>query len=556
MSNSTVVFTARLIRTLAPGTPEATAVAVRDGRVLAVGTLEECLSWGPAVVDETFAQHVIVPGFVEAHSHVTEGMWTEVPYVGWFDRPMPDGLIVNGIQSYDALVHRLTELDKQLDDPTRSLVVGGFDPIYFRGVPRLDRFVLDRVSLSRPILVMHASLHLATANSALLRKYDITKQHPSNSLGRDQHGEPDGELREPPALSLAREEFHHLVAQMSNPEVIRSFAYSARNSGVTTATDLAAGYLGRPETAASVAAVTADPEFCVRLAVATQPRLYSGTDPVGALEELRKHAHEKLSFPVVKVVLDGSIQGFTAMISAPGYYTGEDHGEFLYPPEQLTELLRPFHRAGVTIHCHCNGDLTAEVFLDSVDALLREHPWADHRHTVQHAQLMKPAQLYRAKTLGMSVNFFANHLWFWGDQHHDFTVGPERARRMNPCGTAARLGIPFSVHSDAGVTPIGQLHTMWCAVNRITVSGRVLGADERITPEQAMHAVTLGAARQLRMDHLVGSIEIGKYADFAVLDDDPLTVDPMSIRDIGVWGTVLGGVLHVSSRGAASTHNA
>jgi predicted amidohydrolase YtcJ len=317
---------------------------------------------------------------------------------------------------------------------------------------------------------------------------------------------------------------------------------------VTTAADLAANYLGRPEVAAAVAAVTADPSFAVRLAVAPQPRNYTGADAVGALQELRAHSNAKLSFPVVKVVLDGSIQGWTAMISAPGYYTGEDHGEFLYPPEQLPDLLRPFHRAGVTIHCHCNGDLTADVFLDAVETLLREHPWPDHRHTVQHAQLMRPAQLRRAKALGMSVNFFANHIWFWGDQHHDLTVGPERARRMNPCGTAARLGVPFSIHSDAGVTPIGQLHTMWCAVNRVTVSGRVLGEDERITPAEALEAVTLGAARQLRMENLVGSIEAGKYADFAVLTDDPLAVDPMAIRDIGVWGTVLGGVLQASSR--------
>ncbi len=521
--------------------------------MLAVGTLDECLSWGPAEIDETFADHVLVPGFVEAHSHVTEGVWTETPYVGWFDRAMPDGTIAPGIRSYDALVDRLAELEAAMDDPSQSLLVGGFDPIYFRGAPRLDRFVLDRVSLTRPILVLHASLHLATGNTALLRKYDITRSHPSKSLGRDEHGDPDGELREPPALALARDEFRHFASLMSKPDAIRSFAMAVRNAGVTTATDLAANYLGRPELAESVAAITADPSFCLRLAVAPQPRVYSGDDPVGALNALRAHTNDRLSFPVVKVVLDGSIQGWTAMISAPGYFTGEDHGEFLYPPEQLPDLLRPFHRAGVTIHCHCNGDLTADVFLDTVEILLREHSWSDHRHTIQHAQLITPAQLGRAKALGLSVNFFANHLWFWGDQHHDLTVGPERARRMNPCGSAARLGVPFSIHSDAGVTPIGQLHTMWCAVNRLTVSGRVLGADERISAEQALHAVTLGAARQLRMEHLVGSIESGKYADFTVLDADPLAVAPIAIRDIGVWGTVLGGVPHRSSRVPGAT---
>jgi predicted amidohydrolase YtcJ len=143
--------------------------------------------------------------------------------------------------------------------------------------------------------------------------------------------------------------------------------------------------------------------------------------------------------------------------------------------------------------------------------------------------------------LGMCGNLFANHLWFWGDQHHQSTVGPERANRMEACATALREGVPISLHSDAAVTPLGQLHSMWCAVNRVTPSGRVLGAEERISVADALHAVTLGAAYQLHLDHEIGSIEVGKRADFAVLAQDPFDVDPMELRDIPVWGTVLGG---------------
>ncbi|MGH1490589.1 MAG: amidohydrolase family protein, partial [Acidimicrobiales bacterium] len=131
---------------------------------------------------------------------------------------------------------------------------------------------------------------------------------------------------------------------------------------------------------------------------------------------------------------------------------------------------------------------------------------------------------------------------YWGDQHRDFTVGPERARGMDACATAMREGVSFSIHSDAPVTPLGHLHTAWCAVNRVTASGEVLGEEERIPAYDALHAITLGAAHQIKMDHEVGSIEAGKQADFAILDDDPLAVDPMLIKDIGVWGTVLGGV--------------
>jgi predicted amidohydrolase YtcJ len=133
----------------------------------------------------------------------------------------------------------------------------------------------------------------------------------------------------------------------------------------------------------------------------------------------------------------------------------------------------------------------------------------------------------------MCANLFVNHMWYSADQHYEFTVGPERAKRE---------GVPYSFHSDANITPLGHMHTMWCAVNRLTPKGRVLGETERISAYDALYAATVGAAYQLHMDHEIGTIECGKFADFAVLDESPLDVDPMKIKDIPVWGTVVGGV--------------
>ena len=141
----------------------------------------------------------------------------------------------------------------------------------------------------------------------------------------------------------------------------------------------------------------------------------------------------------------------------------------------------------------------------------------------------------------MCVNLFANHHFYWGDQHYSTTVGPERAERMNACATAQRSGVPFTIHSDAPVTPLGPLFTAWCAVNRLTASGRVLGAHERISVADALQAITLGAAYTLKLDHEIGSIESGKRADFCVLDDDPTAVPPEKLKDVRVWGTVQGG---------------
>jgi len=140
-----------------------------------------------------------------------------------------------------------------------------------------------------------------------------------------------------------------------------------------------------------------------------------------------------------------------------------------------------------------------------------------------------------------AVNLFANHTYYWGDQHRDATVGPDIAPRMNAARSALDAGLEIAIHCDAPVTPMGPLFTMWCAVNRLTASGREHGPAERITPAEALRAVTLGPAISLDLDAYIGSIAPGKFADFTVLSDDPLSVDPLAIRDIEVRGTMLGG---------------
>jgi predicted amidohydrolase YtcJ len=179
--------------------------------------------------------------------------------------------------------------------------------------------------------------------------------------------------------------------------------------------------------------------------------------------------------------------------------------------------------------------------LDCLAAALKAAPTRDHRFNLQHCQLADAAQFRRMRALDMCVNLFANHHFYWGDQHYSTTVGPERAERMNACATAQRSGVPFTIHSDAPVTPLGPLFTAWCAVNRLTASGRVLGAQERISVADALQAITLGAAYTLKLDHEIGSIESGKRADFCVLDDDPTAVPPEQLKDVRVWGTVQGG---------------
>jgi predicted amidohydrolase YtcJ len=243
----------------------------------------------------------------------------------------------------------------------------------------------------------------------------------------------------------------------------------------------------------------------------------------------------------IKVVADGSIQGFSARLRWPGYFNGAANGLWYTAPEAVRECYTLALQQGVQVHTHTNGDEATELALHCMAEALAEAPRADHRFTLQHVQLADAAQMRRMKALGMGVNLFANHHFYWGDEHRRVTVGPERAERMNACATALREGVPLAIHSDAPITPLGPLFTAWCAVNRLTASGHVLGAAERITVPQALQAITLGAAYSLGLDGEIGSIECGKRADFCVLEDDPTTVAPQALKDVRVWGTVQGG---------------
>ena len=543
------IYPASRIITMNPMNPEAEAVAVLGDRVLGVGTVSELASWGEHTVDDRFADKVITPGFIEAHSHVMAGGMWAMPYVGYFDRRGPDNKLWPACQTFDAVIERLREAEAQIEDPNEILNAWGLDPIYFEG-ERLLASHLDAVSETRQIYVLHASGHLATVNTAVLRANDITRDTPTPGVSMDEHGEPDGELQEPAAMRLAGAAQARMASMMRTDEAMVSYAREARNTGATLVTDLGTSQLSDPDQVERWKRITDDPDYPTRVMVAVSS-MAGGTDDPAELSavgvNLLNQCTDKLKFGIVKIVLDGSNQGFTGRISWPHYYKPPEghpgNGLWLIPPEKVAEIVETYHTAGLTVHAHCNGDEAAEVYIDAVEQALNKHPRWDHRHTVQHSQMTTAAQYRRMAAMGMCANVFANHTFYWGDQHRDITVGPERARRMNAAATALREGVAMSIHCDAPVTPMGHLHTMWCAVNRLTASGQVLGPDECITPYEALHSVTLGAAWQLKLDDEMGSIEAGKVADFAILDDDPLTVDPVTLKDINVWGTVLGGVL-------------
>jgi predicted amidohydrolase YtcJ len=347
-------------------------------------------------------------------------------------------------------------------------------------------------------------------------------------------------------MILARNAIGMLMSASDSADGLRAMGRAVVQAGVTTFTDLGA-MLFRPDVVQRWQEVTAEPGFPARASVAYGPLAGGPQEPsdiIEIIEDLVAKNTDRLRFGQVKLVLDGSIQGWTACVGPPGYFTGEDHSQWLIQPERVKDIVAEYHAAGLTVHAHCNGDLASEAFISAVEHAQTQHPRSDYRHTVQHSQLTSAAQYRRMATAGICANIFANHIYYWGDQHRTLTLGPERAAGMDACATALREGVRFAIHCDAPVTPLGGLHQVWAAANRLTATGEVLGEHERIPVADALRAVTIDAAYTLRMDHEVGTIEPGKWADFAVLEADPLEVDQREIRDIPVWGTVSGGELH------------
>jgi predicted amidohydrolase YtcJ len=544
---ATTIFSARKILTMNPSRPTATHVAVRDGRIVAVGSFDEICGSIDAEVDHRFKDKVLLPGFVEGHSHIMEGVVWTTPYVGAFDRRSPEGQLVKGLADIDAVIARLREAEARMTDPETPLFAWGFDPLHI-GNHKLTRQHLDQVSTTRPIMVVHASFHIGNVNTLVLERAQLNQGSNIAGLAVGEDGRPSGEIqgmaarfRIERALGIAP-----FRADFTRQDIDR-YAASACIQGVTTITDLHNDL--SEATVELYRAASLRPDYSVRLVPALASATHTPEQAIAKLAALRGAGNPKLHFGIVKLVVDGSIQGFTARLRWPGYHNGAPNGLWYIAPEQLPGIVEAYHRAGLQLHIHTNGDEATEVALDAIEAAQTLAPRPDHRHTLQHCQMADAALFRRMRALGVCVNLFANHLYYWGDAHYELTMGPERAGRLDATGTAQRIGVPYSIHSDAPITPLNPLFTAWCAVNRTSSGGRALGKEtEAISVAQAISAITIGAAYTLKLDHLVGSIEAGKFADFAVLEQDPFEVDASGLKDIPVWGTVVGGQVRKAPR--------
>jgi hypothetical protein len=510
------------------------ALAAEGGRIVAVGSEAELAGWarrrGTRVVD--LHGRALLPGFIDAHGHfLFAGL-----AASRVDLSSPP---VGSVRDLDELVGRLAA--RAGETAPGDWVVGfGYDDTLLAERRHPTRADLDRVSVEHPVVSVHVSGHLAAVNSAALSRLGIDRETHDPEGGRIRRdaatGEPDGVLEERALVPLKAEALRPGLGEL--PAIARRASELYLRAGVTTAQDGLAS-IGALR---ALGALSRLGQIPVRLVV--WPDEAAAEALLAGGRALRLADPERVRIGAVKLTADGSIQGYTAYLSAPYFVPpGAEAAYRGWPQMEREELARRvarFHAAGLQVAVHANGDAAIDDVLAAFEAAQREHPRADARPVLVHVQTARPDQLDRMRALGVVPSFFGLHVFYWGDRHREIFLGPERAARISAARSAAARGLRFTLHCDTPVVPIDPLRAVATAVSRRTASGAVLGPDERIGVERALRAVTSDAAFQLFQEMEKGSLEPGKLADLVVLDRSPLD-DPEHVGEIRVLETIVGG---------------
>lgn len=540
------IYTAREIITLDPTIPTAEAVAVVNGRILWVGTLEETIAIlgdQPHEIKTTFADHVIVPGFVAQHDHpVLAALTMSSEILSIEDWVLPTGT-VPALKDKQDFIDRLTAAVAARTDPDEPVVTWGYHPAFYGPLTRSE---LDAISTTRPILVWGRSCHEFFLNSATLERAGLTGEayaaFPESA--KAQSNFEDGHFWEQGMFAL----LPHIATMVASPERLQAGLELSRDfmraKGITIGNE-PGGILARP-VQDGVNAVFSSPDMPFRWSFMPDGKsmvsMYANDAEV--IAETQKLASwyggmTSMTSMQVKLFADGAIYSQLMQVREP--YLDGHTGEWMMDRDVFERAFRVYWDAGYQIHIHVNGDEGLNRVLDTLEANLRRNPRYDHRTVLVHFAVSGADQVARIKALGAIVSGNPYYVAALADQYGQVGLGPDRADEMVRLGDLNRAGIPWSLHSDMPMAPADPLFLMWCAVNRLTTSGRVAGPDQRVTAEEALRGVTIEAAYSLKLENDIGTISPGKRANLTILDANPLSVDAMEIRDIGVWGTVMEG---------------
>ena len=515
--------------------PDVTGVAVRGDRISFVGSAEEAmLLRGTETRVVELGERALLPGFIDAHGHFSA-------FASRLDALDLSSPPVGDINSIDDIVSAIRNWIEVRQIPAGEIIHGvGYDDSLLAELRHPTREDLDRASTRHPIVIRHVSGHLLAVNSLALSNANVSvlTDNPEGGVIRrlDGSADPDGGMEETamrlfPSQSTDLNEEQRRLLRRQALEVYASY-------GITTIQD---SNIGQPYLNQLIEEAKLDP-FPQDIVAYLWANVMSD-DQLAVVAPTEYQGGIRLGG--IKFTLDGSPQGRTAWMTEP-YTQGPPNAKpdyVAYPsydPELYLQRMPDLIERAVPVLAHANGDAAIDLMLDGVEAGLTSGEVKDHRSVVIHSQLMRPDHLPRFKELGVIPSYYSVHPFFWGDWHR-LSFGEERASFISPVAATAALDIPLTIHNDTPVVPPDMMRLVSVTVNRLTRSGYVLGPDQRATVEQALKAITLGAAYQYFEEEDKGSITLGKQADFVLLESNPLGSEPQLLQDIAVVETIARG---------------
>lgn len=533
------IYSGGPILTINDGQPKVEAVAVKDGRILAAGTLADISAFkGETTEAFDLNGRTMLPGFVDSHGHVVMG---GIQALSANLLAPPDGNVTD-IASLQATLKAWAEKNAATVDKVKMIIGFGYDNAQLAELRHPTREDLDAVSTEVPIVIVHQSGHLGVANSKALELAGITAstENPEGGvIQRTSDGTPNGVLEEYAFFNV-------LIPLLGTlgPEGLSAFAEAGADLwmryGYTTAQD------GRSSGAVVEALKAVDADKGLPVDVIAYP------DVLEAKEYIAQHVSRdyegKVRVGGCKLTIDGSPQGFTALRDRPYYDPVGD-----YPPgyagyasvtmERVQDAVNWCYENGIQIITHANGEGASDMLIAAIGAAQKKYGDPGNRPVLIHGQFLREDQVDSYKRLGVFMSLFPMHTFYWGDWHRDHTVGPVNADNISPTGWVRERGMKFGSHHDAPVAFPDSMRILSATVTRRTRSGDILGPSQRVDVMTALKAMTIWPAWQQFEENDKGSIEVGKLADFVLLSEDPTAIDPEKLAGIKIEGTVKGGNL-------------
>ena len=525
------IFRNGTIHPMTAGGRPVAELAIGGGKILAAGSASDVSSLARGATRIVHLQgRALFPGFIDPHHHTVlaalfANLLLNIGYAKYSNRA-------------DALAALKAAVAKA--PPGQWIRAGAYDNLLQGGDLSMEE--LDAISTQHPIFVLYVNGHVGAANAMAFKlakiPQDVGELPGGGHFGRAPDGKLNGLMYEEPALLR----FVAVAAPAVTPELITtalaSYTKQVAAAGNTTLHE--PGTI-KPDWVEPLAKLSNTLDVRMSASLSTDSveasRAFTSLGP-GA--KARKIPDSRFSLYGMKFWADGSNQAETAAQTKPYLHTSE-RGKTNYSASQMAKLCRAAKEAGWPILIHCQGDEAIDDALDAIEQAYGPSP-ATGLNRVEHATMARQDQLDRMKRLGVEPSFLPDLLYLYGAAYRDQMLGPERTEFMEPMAACVKAGIAFSLHTDAPVSPAGPLRLVQIAVTRrCVIDNSVIGADQAITIDEALKAITIHAARQIGLEDSIGTLEPGKEADFTILESDPYKVRPDAIADIKASETWVAG---------------